>query len=414
MTTAADQGPSSPRARRAAYLVLLAGTLIIGMGQTVVFAVLPPIARGLGLHDLQVLSIFMTSATFWVTFGPFWGRLSDDRGRRPFILLGLSAYAASMTLFATMIELGARGLLAGGLLYALLLITRSIYGLFGSAMPPAAQAYIADRTTPDNRTSELAGFSAAFGLGAMVGPAFAGALGGVDPVAPLYGVAALAATAVCAIALRLNEKTAPKERAARPTLSPFDPRIRSFLAYGLATATVTAIPTQFASFYVIDRLGFDDASALSAAGVVLSTAAGASLFAQIALVQRFRLKPYILLRVGPALLAIGHLTIAFSTELGAMAFGMMISGLGAGLVAPGYVGGASLAVSIREQGAVAGLSNAAASSSFIIAPPIGYLVYSTAPQSLFIATSVLATAAFLFAVLQKTFGAGDASVASPS
>ncbi len=400
---------STPAERRLAFAILLAGTLIIGMGQTVVFAVLPPIARGIGLHDFQVLGVFMLSAVFWVSCGPIWGRRSDASGRRPFILLGLGAYALSMILFATAINFGIEGAVGGWLLYMLMLSARSLYGVFGSAMPPAAQAYIADRSDPSRRTAALAGFSAAFGLGAMLGPAFAGAVGVIGPLAPLYGVAGLSGLAVFAIYLRLPERTAPREKEERAKLSPFDARIRAYLVFGLTISVATAIPTQFASFYAIDRLGVDAAEAVTAAGVALSAAAGASLFAQVALVQRFNLRPQILMRAGPALMCAGHLIVAASTALGPFVFGMLLSGLGAGLVAPGFVGGASLAVSTSEQGAVAGLSNAAAAASFIVAPALGYLVYAAAPAALFLLTAGLAAACCAFAFLTPTFRAPDAS-----
>ncbi|MEO1015614.1 MAG: MFS transporter [Pseudomonadota bacterium] len=398
---------SSPAERRLAYAILLSGTLVIGMGQTVVFAVLPPIARGLGLHDFQVLGVFMLSAVFWVSCGPLWGRQSDNVGRRPFILLGLGAYALSMILFATAIRSGMEGALSGWLLYVLMLAARSLYGAFGSAMPPAAQAYIADRSDPSRRTAALAGFSATFGLGAMLGPAFAGAAGAIGPLAPLYGVASLALLATVAIYLRLRERTPPKEKTERPKLSPFDVRIRAYLVFGLTISIATAIPTQFASFYAIDRLGVDAAEAVTAAGVALSAAAGASLFAQVALVQRFNLSPQILMRAGPALMCVGHVIVAASTDLGPFVFGMLLSGLGAGLVAPGFVGGASLAVSTSEQGAVAGLSNSAAAASFIVAPAIGYLIYAAAPWALFGLTAGLAASCCAFAFFGPAFKANQ-------
>ena len=145
----------------------------MGMGQTIVFAVLPPIAREIGLADFQVGAVFMLSAMFWVMMGPRWGRLSDHRGRRLFILIGIGGFAVSMALFATAIRLGLNGALSGFGLYVIILLTRSIYGIIGSAQPSAAQAYIADRTTPENRAKGLASFAAAFGFGTMLGPAFA-------------------------------------------------------------------------------------------------------------------------------------------------------------------------------------------------------------------------------------------------
>ncbi|HBK92578.1 MAG TPA: MFS transporter [Parvularcula sp.] len=396
-----DDTPSSPRQRAIAFSILLAGVVCMGMGQTIVFAVLPPLARDLGVGDFQVLAIFMLSALFWVLMGPIWGRNSDIYGRRPFIVIGLTAFAVSTASFATVLHLGLDGALAGAALYALLLGTRSLYGVIGSATPGAAQAYIADRTPVERRTAGMSAFSAAFGIGAMVGPAFAGAVVALDPLAPLYAVAAAAACSVVAVWFFLPERTAPKERTARPALSPLDRRIRAFLVYGLATAIATAIPIQFIAFYFIDRLGLGSKDALQLVGVALSAAAMASLFSQLVLVQRFNLPPMTLMRAGPILVAIGHAIIAASTMIGPLVFGMLLSGLGAGMLGPGFIGGASLAVRNEEQGSAAGLSNAAGASGFIFAPILGHYFYAIAPGALFIATASIAAACAVYAFVEK-------------
>lgn len=396
-----DESPSTPRQRQIAMAILLAGVVCMGMGQTIIFAVLPPIARQIGMGDFQVLSIFMLSALAWVLVGPFWGRRSDLYGRRPFIVTGLSGFAVSTAAFATVLHFGMAGAVSGVLLYALLIGTRSIYGVIGSATPGAAQAYIADRTPPERRTAGMAAFSAAFGIGAMVGPAFAGAVVAIDPLAPLYAVAAAAACAVVAVYFFLPERTRPKQREAQPKLSPMDKRIRPFLIFGLASAVATAIPIQFIAFYFIDRLGLESEDALQLVGVALSAAAMASLFSQLVFVQRFNLPPMTLLRVGPILICIGHVIIAASAELGPLVFGMLLSGLGAGMITPGFVGGASLSVSSDEQGSAAGLSNAAGASGFVFAPVLGHFFYSISPSALFLATAILAAGCAVYAFVEK-------------
>ncbi|RZO68649.1 MAG: MFS transporter [Parvularculaceae bacterium] len=388
---------SSLARRRATMGVLLAGAVVIGMGQTIVFAVLPPISRDLGLHDMQVLTIFMVSAVLWVTMGPIWGRMSDRLGRRPFVLTGVAAFGISMLMFATVIASGISGALTGIGLYILLVMTRSTYGLLGSSAPPAAQAYIADRTPPERRTAGLAGYSAAFGFGAMIGPSFAGAFAQLGPVAPLYAIAIFALMIAVTAAFVMREATPPKARQAPPRLSPLDSRIRVQLAFALTTAVAMALVTQFTSFYVIDRLGVAGSEALQVAGVALSASAGAALFAQVALVQRFNLSPRLLMRAGPAFMFVGHSIIALSASLGPLSFGMMLAGLGSGLCGPGVTGAASLAVRKEEQGAIAGLTNAAMAMSFLIAPAAGWAIYSREPRALFCATAGLALSAMVAA-----------------
>src|SRR5687768_18537522 len=93
-------------------------------------------------------------------FTPVWGRVSDRVGRRPVILVSLFGSVASYLLFAR-----AESVLA-------LLGSRMLAGVAGANLV-AAQAYIADVTTPQTRARGLGWISAAFGLGDMLGPPIA-------------------------------------------------------------------------------------------------------------------------------------------------------------------------------------------------------------------------------------------------
>ena len=88
---------------------LYAAMMAVGMGQSVVFAILPMLGRELALHEMiwqipllnielapKELAITSLSAlTAFVFFipSPFWGRKSDRWGRKPVIIIGLFGYA---------------------------------------------------------------------------------------------------------------------------------------------------------------------------------------------------------------------------------------------------------------------------------------------------------------------------------
>jgi MFS family permease len=55
---------------------------------------------------------------------------------------------------------------------------------------------------------------------------------------------------------------------------------------------------------------------------------------------------------------------------------MCILGMGMGLAGPGFMAGASLAVSSEEQGAVAGIAGACPALGFTIGPLLGTYLYS--------------------------------------
>jgi MFS family permease len=292
--------------------------------------------------------------------------------------------------------------MGGAALYVLIIATRSIYGVFGSATPAAAQGYIADRTPPHRRTAGISGFSAAFGLGAILGPGLGGAAAAIGPLAPLYAVGALAAFMVVVLVLFLPEFSPPIPHELKRHMRLSDKRLRPFLIFGLIFGIINAVPIQTTAFYFIDVLGLDPADAPQLVGIGLMGAAMASLFSQIVLVQQFGLQPHLLMRIAPGLMFLGHALIAVSSDFGPLVFGLILSGFGAGMAMPGYTGAAMLAVGPDEQGSAAGLANSAGASGFVFSPILGFSLYALAPQAPFIMTSLLGLLLLIFALTNKT------------
>ena len=169
-------GPSTPQQRRRAFNILFLSLTCLGVGQSGMFAILPPVSRELGMTEFQTGAIFAVSAFIWVFSSAYWGARSDRVGRRPMIVLGLASFSVSMIAFASVIEIGLMGWLPIAFVYPLMILSRSIYGVFGSAGFPAAQGYIADRTSESERTNAVATRNAAFGLGTTAGPGSVAAL----------------------------------------------------------------------------------------------------------------------------------------------------------------------------------------------------------------------------------------------
>ena len=140
-------------------------------------AILPPLTRELALPDWTAGAIFSLSALLWAFFSPFWGSLSNRLGRRPVIAIGLIGYATSTFLFAFVAYLSLQGVITNWFwIFVCLLLSRGISGIVGPGVPTASQAYIADRTTPEARTAEIAMLGSGMTLGAALGPAAAAAI----------------------------------------------------------------------------------------------------------------------------------------------------------------------------------------------------------------------------------------------
>jgi MFS family permease len=372
-------GTTTPEGRRRAILLLFVCLIANGVGQTLMFAILPPLARELGLSELGVGSIFAVSAFIWVFSSAYWGAKSDVWGRRPVILLGLAAFGISTLAFASVMSFGLMGLIAPMATWILLVTTRSIFGIFGSGSFPASQAYIADRTTAQERTDGMATLNAAFGLGAAVGPGVGAALIVLGPIAPLFFVGILALASAVAIWLLLPERSRPHHREAPKPLSWFDPRVIPFVVFAVGQGTAGAIPIQTIAFIIRDTLHQQTADTQQLTGVALMCMAIATLFAQFVLVQRLRLTTKFLMFAGMTIALLSNLLVIVAPNYGLIVFALVLSGLGFGMLRPGFAAAASLSVSAEEQGSMAGLTSGAGASGFIFAPLVGNALYQWSP-----------------------------------
>lgn len=393
--------PTTERQRRWGVRVLLLTAFCFGLGQTVIFAVLPPIAREAGLSEFQVTMIFGVSAVFWVLSSPRWGRRSDRVGRKPVVLTGLVAFVLAMLGLAAAIGVVLTGVMGAMAAFALMAAVRCVHGGVASAGPAASQAYIADRSSAEDRTAALAGFAAAFGIGTTMGPAL-GILGTLlGPLGPLILVALVGVLALGLIWRFVPEATQPQARLRPAPLKITDERLRRVLSYGLLSGIVTAMQLQFIGFYLIDTLGLDEAplragsfafgaNAVVSAGLTLG--AGAALFAQMVIVRVLKPSPRAMMRAAPVLVAAGFALIAAGLGFWIIALGLIVSGMGLGISYPAFNAAASLSVGAEDQGGAAGLATAAGASGFVLAPVIGSSLYAIGPDWPFLVGIVICAA----------------------
>lgn len=386
--------------RRRAFTILFLSMMCLGAGQSVMFAVLPSLARELGLSELQASMPFVVSATIWVFSSGYWGAKSDHWGRKPVMLLGLVAFGVSFALFAAMASAGVSRLLPVMAAYPLMIAARALYGIFGSGAAPSAQAYVADRTTRAERTQGVATIGAAFGLGTTVGPGIGSVLVVAGLFAPFYFTALVAFASAAGIWFFLPERTAPREhRKPAATLNWHDRRVLPFILFGLGLSTAGAIPVQTVGYLFIDVLHLSPAAAPQYVGIGLMASSMAALFSQLVIVQRFAISARALIRWGSIVALVSNVVFAIGHQFGPLVFALVISGLGFGMARPGYAAAASLSVSPDEQGAIAGLTGATAGAGFIFGPVIGTLLYEWHPVAPYVFGAGLMAALYAYALL---------------
>jgi MFS family permease len=393
--------------------------LVIGAGNSMLLSVAPPLVRQLHLGDATVGWIFSLSALLWVFASPYWGRLSDAVGRKPAIAFGLGAYAASMASFGTLVMFGLSGAMAGPQLSLALVAARAIFGGFGSAASPSAQAYVADRTSTLERVAQLAGLSSAFAVGQAFGPGVCAWLASkFGLIFPIWLVAGLALAASAAILLFLPERTAPQSARTRTSLRQSlalvaDRRLSGYLICGFALSVAAGVTQQVYGLFTMDRLAVAGSRGTELTSWGFMANALALLCTQLLILPRTALGPRSLIICGACVLVAGVSVQVFAPNIGVLMLAQALQGLGAGLARSGFTGGASVAVQPREQGAAAGLVVAVNGSGFIFSPVLGGVAYEhlgmIAP--LLITIGLLATM-LVFAVLSRRLR--DAVVAMPA
>lgn len=369
--------------KNGAELTLLFGVLLAGSGQTMIFSILPPIAEDLGLLKIQVGLIFTFSALLFTVFSPFWGRQSDVHGRRRFFSGGLLGFGISMLIFAGILQMGLSGVLPVWSIFIALVSARAITGISSAATATSGTAYIADTTAPEKRALGMARYTAAFGLGSTLGPAIASSLVMFGPAMPLYLLAICAMMTAGAVYAVLPKPTQRQKTQPTTKLSFLDGRIRKLLIFNVLNGFVISLPIQVIGFYILDRVSVNQP--VQFMGLVLSLSAGASLFAQMVLIQHFKIQSAKLLKIGPLIIIGAQILIIGINHPAAIAFGMLLTGLGTGVLYPALVAIMSLSVKPEEQGAVSGLASSTSAFGFVVSPLIGFGLYDLSPFFPFIA-----------------------------
>ena len=359
--------------------ILLASLVIVGMGFSVLFPILAPLGRELGLSEFQITSIIAASSMTVFLVAPLWGRLSDQWGRKRVMLIGLFGFTVGTVLFNSALSLGLSGMLLGLPLFITLVVTRIMHAAVMSATMPASTAYMADITDLNTRTKGIGAAGAANNLGAILGPAVSG-LAIISLLAPLWIMAGLALLNGLFVWRFLPEPPQHWEPGRSDSrLKYTDRRILPFITVGILMFMGFALVQQTMGFRFQDALDLSAGETARTFGFAMMLSAGCSLVAQGFVVQRLEIAPFTLLKLAiPILIVAFSIMAVFQSQL-MLTLGMMILGFGMGLAGPGFMAGASLAVSAEEQGSVAGVAGSCGPLGFTLGPLLGGAMYQIDP-----------------------------------
>jgi MFS family permease len=228
----ASDATSTVVSRRRALATVIGVVFIDLLGFGIVIPILPFYVRDFLVSDVFIGLLAASYSLMQFLFAPLLGRLSDERGRRPVLMLSLLGSAVAWTVFGLAGQVGEVVSLTAGL--AVLFVSRMVAGAMGGNIA-TAQAYIADITPPERRAGALGLIGASFSLGFIFGPALGGILASDTVVTlardlfpsflpatrfslPSFGAAALSFLALCSAALFLPEPDRKRGSAQRVSL----------------------------------------------------------------------------------------------------------------------------------------------------------------------------------------------------
>ncbi|MBA3272830.1 MAG: MFS transporter, partial [Chthoniobacterales bacterium] len=189
------------RSRSPLYVLFLTVFIdLVGFG--IIIPVLPLYAEEFHAGPVAIGWLTGIYSGMQIIFTPILGRLSDRYGRRPVLMLSLAGTAVGFLLMGLAQTL------------TLLFVARIIAGITGGNIS-IPQAYIADVTTPEERSKWMGMIGAAFWLGFTFGPMIGGIMSRVSHSAPFYVAAVMAAVNVVVLYFILPESL-PKEQRSQP------------------------------------------------------------------------------------------------------------------------------------------------------------------------------------------------------
>ncbi len=315
-------------------------------------------------------------------FAPIWGGLSDQKGRRPILLI------TTLGVFASYILWGFAGS------FALLVIARFVGGCMSGNISVATAA-VADITTKENRSKGMGVVGAAFGLGFILGPALGGffaqynllesnpewARFGINPFSVVAFVAAiLALVNFLWVNARFKESLTEENRSQPESRNPID-RLTQKLPPAIGKINLTYFVFMFAfagmeftlTFLGADRFGFtatQNAWMMVFVGLVLVLVQGG-------LVRRLapKLGEKRVATAGLGHVMVGLVFLGIASSVGTLYVGLAFLAFGVGLCSPTLTSLVSLFASDSEQGKALGAFRSIGSLARAIGPILASIVF---------------------------------------
>ena len=379
------------------------GLFTVGLGQSFVFVIVPPLARDLGLSEIQASLVFAFSAIAWALTSAAWGRASDKYGRRNIAILGLIGYSASLLAMIIPLFLVEKNLLDIVFLFPLLVFGRMLNGLIGSATRPATFAYIADTSSREKRTVKFARLETSFLVGTVAGPLIGGFLILITKETPFYVFSILALIASIGIYKNVDNTARDKKSVLQSEkISWKSNTVWPFLVLASISSLCLASLIQTIGFYLFDVFpSIDDLPILISMTFALLSIS--TIVSQYLFTDAFPLSNNKLLLCGVLLLLFSYITMALFPKISIYYLSIIINGIGGGMLRPAISSSLSLSQTPEHQGIAAGYLGSVYPVGHILTPVLAMPIYAINPSYLYYFSSMLCLICFVFIISHPIF-----------
>lgn len=361
-------------------LILFLTIFIAMLGLSVLFPIIAPLSRQLGLSETQAGWFSTAYSLMQFIFSPIWGSRSERVGRKPILIMGLIGFSISFGLFGVFAQMGLNGALTGTALFGLLVASRLIGGMLSSATLPTAQAMMADISDKNNRAAAMGLIGAAFGLGVVFGPGIGALLSGISLTAPIYFSAGLGLVTALVAFLTLpetrQEHHAQAQSGDRRALLTRG-AIPLFLAVSALSTLASVGMEQTIGFFVQDTLNLTPAQTARTVGGMLAIFGVVAAAVQGGAIRPLSKKvaPPTLITVGLLVMGLGMFLLPQMHSYWPITLALAVIGVGSAILSPSLSAALSLSVPANQQGMVAGLNSSALALGRMTGPLISTALY---------------------------------------
>jgi MFS family permease len=395
--------------------VLMVTAFMDMVGVLMIIPLLPFYAKSMGAGGFVVGLLVSSFSVAQLLMAPVWGRLSDHYGRRPALIVGMTASAIAYVIFAYADSLW------------LLFLSRLVQGAGGGTVS-VIQAYVADAMKPKDRARALGWLSASTNAGVALGPLLGAVALKWGTPGPGLLAAGLSAVNIAfawkflvesrdlaeATAARSQPRALGRSRQAvvKVASHPNEPASRLIWIYAIAIGAFQG-STAILALFLAARFGVT----AKTIGYFFAYIGVMSVFTRAVIlgwaVDRFGEAK--LSRLGLALLATGLAILPFMYPLAnpvltyvPLALAVALIPLGTAFTFPCVTSLLSRVVSSRERGLYMGVQQTFGGAARVIFPVVYGYLFDRVMQLPFLLAAVLVAGTLLLGLRMETYAAESA------